>query len=394
MNLAILRAYIAEYENKFAEIHDKEIYKWRAVKQFQDTWDVDAKDFHGMLMRSLSATCNLLESANYWPRRMIRRVSEKWPNAVRSAFERLFDEEEDLLERINAFQATIDKLSKKLYPNANAFHDHRAILVYLSLRYPNDYFFYKFTVFKDFCKKVEHEYTPKRGRSENIIQVIETCKLIRGEIQQNNRLLKLHRERIKATEYVDTECNILTQDFMYAVSSYLSVDKKRVKSIQPRLKFVNFSLKPVKKGVRFGGRYVDFIGLHKRRKRIGDLGEQLVLEHERNKFPSKKEEIVIVSNSKGDGEGFDILSFDEAGKEKYIEVKTTTSGQYQPFFITWTELERSRKEGDNYYLYRLYNLNETKMTADVTILRGDLSPYCINPVQYEVIPKETKSEKE
>jgi len=389
MDMVILRKYISEYENKFGYIHDREIYKWRAVKQFQDHWNIDAKDFHGMLVRSLSATSNLLEAANYWPKRMIGFVSEKWPEAVRTAFIHLFEKEDDLRERINAFQETINSLSKKLYPNANPFQDHHAILVYLSLRYPDDYFIYKFTVFKDFCKKVDHEYTPQKGRIENIVQFIETCKMVRGEIQDNNHLLKLHKDRLKDTEYFDKEFNILTQDFMYAVTSYLSFDEKRLSKPRPSLRLVDFEFKAGIKQYEFRGKYIDHLDLEKSRKRLGDLGEQWVLQYERDHCaPKYHKQIIQASKTQGDGLGYDIESVNnKSGKKKFIEVKTTTRGRNQSFFITETELRRSKQEGENYFLYRLFNFNEKTMTADYFILQGDLSKYCINPTGYEVVIK-------
>jgi hypothetical protein len=41
-----------------------------------------------------------------------------------------------------------------------------------------------------------------------------------------------------------------------------------------------------------------------------------------------------VSRTRGDGLGFDVLSFDEQGKERYIEVKTTAFAKETPFFVS------------------------------------------------------------
>lgn len=73
-----------------------------------------------------------------------------------------------------------------------------------------------------------------------------------------------------------------------------------------------------------------------------------------------------------------------------IEVKTTTSGQDTPFFMSANELERSRQEGDRYFLYRLFNFNEQLMAAEYYVLQGDLSQYCTYPTEYQVIPKVEK----
>jgi hypothetical protein len=123
------------------------------------------------------------------------------------------------------------------------------------------------------------------------------------------------------------------------------------------------------------------------------LGEELVLQYEKEHCPPKyAARIIPVAITEGDGLGYDILSVDEKGKDKYIEVKTTTGDLERPFFLTGSELEWSKKAGQQYYLYRLYNFNVEKMTADFFILQGDLSQYCNNPVEFEVSLKPKNSE--
>jgi hypothetical protein len=58
-----------------------------------------------------------------------------------------------------------------------------------------------------------------------------------------------------------------------------------------------------------------------------------------------------------DGYGYDVLSFDEDGNEKYIEVKTTTLARdKQPFDVSKNEVETSNDKGDQYWIYRIYDL--------------------------------------
>ena len=85
-----------------------------------------------------------------------------------------------------------------------------------------------------------------------------------------------------------------------------------------------------------------------------------------------------------DGTGYDIQSFDKNGNKIYIEVKTTKGTKNTTFHITRTELERSKIEVDNYYLYRLYNYNEEKDTAAIFIIRGDLTNLCTVPITYKI----------
>lgn len=390
MNRELLQNYISEYEKMFADIDKKEIYKWQAVKQFQDNWNLDAEDFAGMLSLSLSKTDNLMAAANYWPRKMIIKMAEEKPETVRSLFLNLFDEETYLLERIESFQEKVKALNESLFQEKNHYQDDRAILVYLSLRFPEIYFFYKFKMFKVFCEKMETGFEPKMGQKSNIVQFLGICQIVREEIRLNNNLLKLHTKRIGTTEYFDEESNILTQDFIYAVTKYLGFDGKAapVNPIRSGLNLQEGSFEVASKKYLFNAKYVDHVAKQKRNKRIGDLGEQVVFQYEKEHCPvGRSSEVEHSSMIQGDGLGYDVLSFDENENVKYIEVKCTTGSRERPFFITGNELARSKKEGSNYFLYRLYNLDEKNMTADYFIIQGDLSEYCINPVEFEVTLK-------
>ena len=388
MNQELLRKYISEYEKEFHRIHRLEIYKWRAVQQFQDAWNLDADNFTEMLQLSLSKTRNLMAAAQYWPERMIIANAEKNPDEVRSLFAGLFDEERDVFERIIEFRKSIKELNSLAFPGKKDYQDERAVLVYLNLRYPESYYFYKFEMFKEFCKRVEYEYIPRRGSESNVAEYFYLCNIIRDEIRLNNRLLKLHKGRIGEDEYFDADYNILTQDFIYAVTGHLIVKETGRHAPKTQLKLKKPSITILQKEFHFVGKYVDHIAQQRRNKHIGDIGELIVLAHERDHCPPEfASNIERVSRTKGDGVGFDILSYDDTGCEKYIEVKATTGPASRSFHVSGTELARSKAEGDKYFLYRLFNLNEENRTADFFIVQGDLSKYCINPTEFEVIVK-------
>ncbi|PKM39636.1 MAG: DUF3578 domain-containing protein [Firmicutes bacterium HGW-Firmicutes-9] len=112
--------------------------------------------------------------------------------------------------------------------------------------------------------------------------------------------------------------------------------------------------------------------------RIGLAGEKMVIEYEKKRLIDEgRDDLVAIiehtSQEKGDGTGYDILSFDKNGNRKYIEVKTTVGGEDTPFFITDNELQFSILNSDNYTLYRLYEFNAKKRTASFYILEGDMT---------------------
>jgi hypothetical protein len=91
MNRQIIKSYIEEYKRNFDQVHDQEIYKWKAIKQFQDNFDTDATDFYDNLELSLSKAGNLLDSGQYFPKRMLLKNVEETPEQIREMFKILYD---------------------------------------------------------------------------------------------------------------------------------------------------------------------------------------------------------------------------------------------------------------------------------------------------------------
>ena len=85
----------------------------------------------------------------------------------------------------------------------------------------------------------------------------------------------------------------------------------------------------------------------------------------------------------GDGLGYDILSYEKNGEKKYIEVKTTSGNCNTDFFVTKSELKRSKSE-KNYYLYRVYNYDQTNNTGELFIKKGALDEnFMLEPDSYK-----------
>jgi hypothetical protein len=387
MNIQKVRQLIKLYKKHFLYIHKEEIYKWRAVKCFQENWNIEAIDFYEMLERSFAQTKNLLDSGLYYPKRMLLKNTETNPGYLRQLFIELYDEDNDLVERITNFQEGIKAHSKKTFPTLkNDYQDPRAVLVYLCLRYPDRYYFYKYEMFKNFVSIIDYPYQPKRGDIENILQFLTLCNLLKEEILKDNELLELHKTRLTEREFFDSSFNILTQDIIYAAVRH--IDKFEVGGIQDsalkRLIKVDQTVSPKADKVKLQGSFTNYIENERENKRIGDLGELLVFQHEQEKLKSfgLKKEPQHKSKSEGDGLGYDILSYNEKGEEIFIEVKTTVRNYDTPFFITRNELERSKQDNRHFFLYRLYDFDDTNNQAKYYSRQGDLTDLCINPILY------------
>jgi Domain of unknown function (DUF3883) len=388
MNTNKAREIIKRYKQHFHAIHKEEIYKWRAVKYFQDNWNPEANDFAEMLSRSLHLAKNLLDSGKYFPKRMINKNAVANPEAARALFIALFDENADLIERMEKFQSQCKSLNATNFPGTNSFQDTRATIFYLCLRFPERYFLYKYEMFKGFVGLVDYPFHPKRGDMQNVLEYLTLCNILKEEILRDNELLELHKTRITEQEYFDSSFNILTQDVIYAAVRH--IDKFETSGEQPaalaRLIKIDRVANAQVEEIVLKGRYTNYVENEKERKRLGDLGELLVLQHEQEKLmasgsmkrPQHK------SKSEGDGLGYDILSYDETGDEILIEVKTTAGSFEDPLYITGAELLCSQKVPRKYWLYRVYEYDDINNSAKYSLIKGDLTEFCINPILYKV----------
>lgn len=129
---------------------------------------------------------------------------------------------------------------------------------------------------------------------------------------------------------------------------------------------------------------VDWAIINERNRDLGLIGEKLVLEFELKKLKSlglgehanRVKHVAAVDDSAG----YDILSFDEYGKEIYIEVKTTTKPIGTPFYISMNEVEVSKEKGDQYWIYRVYSLSVRSRKAKFYSLQGDVESH------FEIVP--------
>jgi hypothetical protein len=66
------------------------------------------------------------------------------------------------------------------------------------------------------------------------------------------------------------------------------------------------------------------------------------------------ERVEWVARIQGDGLGYDIRSYDDLGREKFIEVKTTRGPKSMPFLFTANELDCANELRGQYWIYRLF----------------------------------------
>lgn len=219
-----LSVLIAKYKEDFAKNIPGEIYKWEAVKCFQDNWDINAKDFADMLSKSLAKTGNLLVSVNNYPRRMIEKFADLYTYDIKSLFENLFDETQELKARITNFKIGIDLVLKKWNPKGGKSHyqTDNVISTYLWLRFPDKYYIYKPVVAQAVFDKLGIDIKLRGKGAEAIEQTYQLYDKIANELSKDEDYLQLLTNALNDDCYKDSILRTAVVDFGYYVGKLMN----------------------------------------------------------------------------------------------------------------------------------------------------------------------------
>lgn len=134
----------------------------------------------------------------------------------------------------------------------------------------------------------------------------------------------------------------------------------------------------------------DFLQIEADNRDLGLAGERAVVDFERHTLRrlglhQLAREVEHVSQTQGDGLGFDVLSYAPDGREKFIEVKTTRKQKELPFLVTRNEVEFSKEATDRFYLYRVFDFG--RPVTGLFAMEGALDATCVlTPTAYTARP--------
>jgi len=130
----------------------------------------------------------------------------------------------------------------------------------------------------------------------------------------------------------------------------------------------------------------DYLAQEARNQSLGLAGEEFILQYEHWRLVSAghqklADRVEHVSKTKGDGLGYDILSFDLSGRERFLEVKTTSFGKETPFFVSNRELKFSEEAEEQFHLVRVF---EFRKAPRLFSMPGSVRQHCmLDPVSYK-----------
>lgn len=223
------------YKQDLPSFWEDEKYKWEAVEQFQRTWDIDAEDFGEMFKTATSKHLNLLASMNYFPVGMIINFALEDKERTRNMFRTLYDESKDLAQRINKFIAEAEALRKTRDSEwRNHYQDLRAISAYLTFRYPQKYYIYKYTELKKTVDILGDKFSFK-GKNDNglfYVSCVEYLNSLCERLTADEELQTLMHGRLddNAACYDDDARHITTTDFYFYVGKRLGIKRLHLDS--------------------------------------------------------------------------------------------------------------------------------------------------------------------
>lgn len=123
----------------------------------------------------------------------------------------------------------------------------------------------------------------------------------------------------------------------------------------------------------------DYFAREAQNRSLGQAGELFALDFERWRLvqlgsAQLAEQVQHVSADEGDGLGYDIRSFEPDGRERFIEVKTTSFGERTPFFVSSNEARFARDHHERFRLYRLFDFRSAPRLFE---LAGPIEQHCL-----------------
>ena len=233
IDLTKLAPVLEGYKEYFPKHCKDELYKWGAVKHFQDHWDIEADNFGEMFKEATAKTYNLLASGYAYPRAMILEFANADGEATRAMFRALYDEKRDLTERVDEFIAASENMRQKY--GAESWRSHyqgiNPVSTYLWLRYPDKYYIYKYEVFRAVAKELSSDFIPRRtGSTDNLVHGFRMYDEICEAVKADPSIRDMIEKELTPGCYPDPELKTATMDIGFYLTRFYLNEKQKAET--------------------------------------------------------------------------------------------------------------------------------------------------------------------
>jgi hypothetical protein len=220
MQLHKLQDYLNAYTHWLSSpAAENRIHYWESQAYWRNNWDMDAPDLAEVFDKSLqnSTTKRLWNREAYAPKQMMLEFIKMEPHFIHSMFKELFNEEKEILGRVDRFVFYCDQLLtqyRQAHPKGfhlGHFHDdgYEMISLYLSFQFPELYAPYQAERQRLLLQKLGAVNVPLAGDFPRHVKVMRT---LQNFINKKEDLLAAHQARLSAHHYAG-ESLLLAFDF-------------------------------------------------------------------------------------------------------------------------------------------------------------------------------------
>ena len=166
---ALISNYIRFLQEKPS--NPNEVYKWQAIEHFEQHWDINAPDFYEMFKEAFRKKDNLVD---YRPFGILEALGENYPTKLKELLGIVYgaDDFYAKLGKCRTFtENVIDDLKEKSNTNFSTKIDERTLSFLLTLKFPNEYTFYKRDIYTKLCEYLG-EVSRKERKYEHFIELL------------------------------------------------------------------------------------------------------------------------------------------------------------------------------------------------------------------------------
>lgn len=218
-NLIRLNKIIDSYKKDLKQIRKEEKYKWEAVNAYSVRWKEEEKTFSKKFEDAFKEAGNLLQGQQS-PYKFIIDYAKTNEAEVKSLFQQLHDESLSFEDRYYTFKNTCNAYAKSI--GLNSFQDLHAISVYFFFQYPEKYFIYKYSIFKEFGNEIDFfDFSlDKMSEMDRYASYSELCELIIDAAKKDKQLIDMHKKHLDKDCYQDPALHLLAQDIIFYINRY------------------------------------------------------------------------------------------------------------------------------------------------------------------------------
>ncbi len=201
VRLESIRENLGKFKSKLEK--DQQVSAiWEIREHFRNNWVPGSENPVEMYRESIHSDISraFWVDENYRPREMMSEFFKLQPDMTNQAFRELYDEDLDLLQRMDRFVFYCDQLLvfyKAKYrgrSDNNHFNDYRIISLYLCLKYPEKYVPYRFEWLVAVCETFQARPIPDVEDPERYFKIVRA---VSGIMKKDEELMSLYKEALK-----------------------------------------------------------------------------------------------------------------------------------------------------------------------------------------------------